>query len=287
MAVDILDTHQHLIYGDRFSYPWTDEIAALKGQSFRFEDYQLAAADTGITNTLFMEADAEDWRAETDMVLEMVDDPGTIISGVIANCRPEDPGFDAWLDTIVDRPVVGLRRILHVMPDGLSQDDAFRANIRKLSGHGLTFDLCFLGRQLAIAAELVRACEDVQFVLDHCGVPDIASGAMDPWREHIRRLAAMPNVACKISGVTAYAKPGEGAIDVVRPWVEHCLESFGWDRVIWGSDWPVCNINAGLAEWVAISREIVSGENASNQVKLFRDNAINTYGLRKRGLIGS
>ena len=140
----------------------------------------IAAADTGITSTLFMEADVEDWRAETGMVLEMVDDPDTIMSGVIANCRLEDPGFDAWLDTIADRPVVGLRRILHVMPNELSKDDAFRANIRKLSGHGLTFDLCFLGRQLAIAAELARACENVQFVLDHCGVPDIASGAMDP-----------------------------------------------------------------------------------------------------------
>ena len=180
MAVDILDTHQHLIYGDRFGYPWTDEIAALKGQSFRYEDYQHAAADTGIVNTLFMEADADNWRAETDMVLGMVDDPGTIMSGMIANCRPEVPGFDAWLDTIADRPVVGLRRILHVMPDELSQDDAFRTNIRKLSDRDLTFDLCFLGRQLAIAAELAGNCENVQFVLDHCGVPDIASGAMDP-----------------------------------------------------------------------------------------------------------
>ncbi|MGH1482630.1 MAG: amidohydrolase family protein [Geminicoccales bacterium] len=232
-----------------------------------------------------MEADAEDWRAETDMVLEMVDDPDTIISGVIANCRPEDPGFDTWLDTIADRPVVGLRRILHVMPDELSKDEAFRVNIRKLAGRGLTFDLCFLGRQLAIAADLARASENVQFVLDHCGVPDIASGEMDPWREQIRSLATLPNVACKISGVTAYAKPGEATIDVVRPWVENCIECFGWDRVIWGSDWPVCNINAGLAEWVAISRGIVANEDVSNQAKLFRDNAINTYGLRKWGLI--
>ena len=85
--------------------------------------------------------------------------------------------------------------------------------------------------------------------------------------------------------MTAYAKPGEGTNDIVRPWVEHCLECFGWDRVIWGSDWPVCNINAGLAKWVAISREIVASEDASNQAKLFRDNAINTYGLGKRSLV--
>ncbi len=283
--MDILDTHQHLIYPDRFGYPWTDEIEALAGRRFHYEDYRELAAGTGITNTLFMEADAEDWQAETDEVLAMVDNPATIISGVIANCRPEDPGFDAWLDTIANRPVVGLRRILHVMPDELSQDEAFRANLRKLSGRGLTFDLCFLGRQLGIAAELARSCENVQFVLDHCGVPDIASGSLDPWRDQIRALAAMPNVACKISGVTAYAKPGDGTINVVRPWVEHCIECFGWDRVIWGSDWPVCNINAGLVEWVAISRDIVSGEDPSNQAKLFRNNAIDIYGLGGRGLL--
>lgn len=285
MAVDILDTHQHLIYADRFGYHWTDPIPALAGQSFTYADYQRAAAGTGISSTQFMEATSEDWRAEAEMVTNMVHDSGTIISGVIAGGRPEQPDFDAWLDTIAELPVVGLRRILHVMPDELSQDEAFRANIRKLSGRGLTFDLCFLARQLTIAAELAKACENVQFILDHCGVPDIAAGTMDPWREQIRSLAALPNVACKISGVTAYAKPGEGTIDVVRPWVEHCLECFGWDRVIWGSDWPVCNINAGLAEWVAISREIVSGEDVSNQTKLFSDNAINTYGLRKRGLV--
>lgn len=279
MAIDILDTHQHLIYADQFHYAWTDPIPVLAAKSFTHDDYLEAGADAGISRTLFMEAGADDWHAETELVLAMVADPGNVVSGVVASCRPEEPGFDAWLDRITDRPVVGLRRILHTMPDEMSRDEAFRANIRKLSNLGLPFDLCFLARQLAIAADLVGSCENVQFVLDHCGVPDIASGTMDPWREQIRTLASMPNVVCKISGVTAYAKPGEGSIDIVRPWIEHCLECFGWERVVWGSDWPVCNINAGLAAWVAISREIVKGEDISNQAKLFRDNAIRIYGL--------
>ena len=283
MTIEILDTHQHLIYADRFGYQWTDPIPALAGRSFTYADYRHAAANTGISSTLFMEATSEDWRPETDMVQEMVENPDMIVSGIIAGCRPEKPDFDAWLDAIADRPVAGLRRILHVMPDELSQDDSFRSNIRKLASRGLTFDLCFLGRQLAVAADLAGSCENVQFILDHCGVPDIAAGDMDPWRERISTLAAMPNVACKISGVTAYTKSGEGSIEVVRPWVEHCLECFGWDRVVWGSDWPVCNINSGLAEWVAISREIVSGEDPQNQVKLFRNNAIRIYGLERTG----
>lgn len=208
MTIEILDTHQHLIYADRFGYQWTDPIPALAGRSFTYADYRHAAANTGISSTLFMEATSEDWRPETDMVQEMVENPDMIVSGIIAGCRPEKPDFDAWLDAIADRPVAGMRRILHVMPDELSQDDLFRSNIRKLASRGLTFDLCFLGRQLAVAADLAGSCENVQFILDHCGVPDIAAGDMDPWRERISTLAAMPNVACKISGVTAYTKSG-------------------------------------------------------------------------------
>jgi len=109
MTIEILDTHQHLIYADRFGYQWTDPIPALAGRSFTYADYLDAAADTGISSTLFMEATSEDWRAETDMVQEMVENPDMIVSGIIAGCRPEDPDFDAWLDAISERPVAGLR----------------------------------------------------------------------------------------------------------------------------------------------------------------------------------
>ncbi len=280
MSVEILDTHQHLIHPDRLRYDWTSGIPALADRAFTYQDYLAAAADTGITRTLFMETDAAEWRDETAMVLEMADDPDTIVAGVIANCRPEDgDGFDAWLDTIADTRVVGLRRILHTEPDGLSRDDGFAANIRKLAGRGLSFDMCFLERQLPIAVELAAKCEGVQLVLDHCGVPAIAGGALDPWRQHIAELAAMPHVACKISGVIAYANPGEGTADTVRPWVEHCIESFGWDRVVWGGDWPVCNLNGDLGGWVATSRALVAGEDEANQRKLFHENAARIYAV--------
>jgi len=280
MAVEILDTHQHLIYPDRNSYAWTAGIPALADQAFTYEDYSTAAAGCGITRTLFMEADADRWQDETAMVLAMADDPDTIIDGVIANCRPEDgEGFDAWLDTIADTRVVGLRRILHTEPDALSQDDAFAANIRKLADRNLTFDLCFLARQLPIAIELAGRCDGVQLVLDHCGVPAIAAGAMDPWRAHISDLAAMPHVACKISGVIAYCEQGAGTADTLRPWVEHCIESFGWDRIVWGGDWPVCNLNGDLGQWVAASRALVAAEDEANQRKLFHENAVRIYGI--------
>ena len=111
----------------------------------------------------------------------------------------------------------------------------------------LTFDLCYLARQLPIAIELAKKCPNVQLILDHCGVPDIASGELEPWRQHIREIAALPNVACKISGLPTYCKPGQATLDTIKPWVEHCIECFGVDRLVWGGDWPVVVINSTLS----------------------------------------
>ena len=284
MTIDIIDTHQHLVETDRFSYLWPKKIDALAGRAFTYVDYLSASDDTGIAETVFMEADCEDWQGETDMVLAMVADPATKMIGVIANARPEHPdGFDAWLDRVADTDVVGLRRILHETTDDVSQTDTFRANLKKLAGRNLTFDINFLARQLPIAAELVHAVDNVQFILDHCGVPDIEGGDDASWRAGIKTLAAFPNVACKISGITAYCAPGSATLDTLRPYIEYCIACFGWDRVVWGSDWPVCNINSSIRDWMAISKAVVADEDRPNQEKLFRTNAIRLYGLKRAG----
>ena len=281
MTIEIIDTHQHLIEADRLDYLWPAKIDALAGQSFTYADYLEASAGTGIGRTVFMEADCEDWKAETDMVLAMVADPETMIEGVIANARPEhEDGFDAWLDHVADTNVVGLRRILHETTDDVSKSEVFRANLRKLADRNLTFDINFLARQLPIGAELVNAVPNVQFILDHCGVPDIADGDDSGWRQGIKTLAGFPNVACKISGITAYCAPGTATIQTLKPYIEHCIECFGWDRVVWGTDWPVCNINSSISEWTAISKAAVAHEEPSNQEKLFRTNALRLYGLQ-------
>ena len=119
----------------------------------------------------------------------------------------------------------------------------------------------------------------MRFILDHCGVPDIVSGQLDPWRRHIREIASLPNVACKISGVIAYCAAGHATLEAVRPHVEHCLEQFGWDRVVWGSDWPVCTTTADLRGWVGVTRQLVGRADEGDQRKLLHDNATQIYGV--------
>ena len=285
MNPPIVDTHQHLIYPERWPYSWAAGIPQLAGKAFRYADYEKASAGAGITKAIFMETAPDDphYRDEVKFVYELAAQPGSIIEGVIASCRPEEPGnFERYLESIRHPKLVGLRRILHVMPDDLSSSPHFADNLRLLPKHGLTFDLCFLARQLPAAIALSRRCDGVQFILDHCGVPDVAGQVLDPWREHIRELAALPNVACKISGVLAYGAPKHANAAGVQPFVEHCLEQFGWDRVVWGGDWPVCNLTTTLGNWVSVSRELVKSASAADQQKLFHDNAIHIYGLNRR-----
>lgn len=275
----IVDTHLHLVYQDRFSYPWLEGAGALN-RNWHAEDYFAEAEALGIETALHMEVDVaeSDMEAETRFVTTL--DPR--VGGAIASARPENPDFPAFLERLeVINGVRGVRRVLHTSPDELSQTGTFAANIRRLGDAGLPFDLCVLARQLPVGRALVQRCPGTQFVLDHCGVPDVAGKALDPWRDDIRRLAALPNVAAKISGVVAYAG-ADWTVDDLRPFVEHVIESFGWDRVVWGSDFPVCTLTADLRRWVAATKQIVGGASEDEQARLFHRNAERIYGLEGR-----
>jgi len=281
LQMKIIDTHQHLLYPDRLGYSWCRGIAAFEGKQFRLEEYRAAAQGTGLTETLFMEVDVDEsqMKAEADFFLQLATQPDSGVAGVLAACRPEQADFPGHLESILHPKLKGLRRVLHTQPDELSQSPMFAKNLARLAEHRLTFDLCMLPRQLPLGARLVRQLPHVQFVLDHCGIPDIKGGGLDPWRRHIRELAKLPNLACKISGVVAYADPQHVAATDIRPYVEHCIECFGWERVIFGGDWPVCNLTASLGRWVEIAKEIVCVEPPERQGKFFAGNAERIYRL--------
>ena len=271
----IVDTHLHIIDRSALRYPWLAGVPALD-RDFSYEDYALQARRAGIGSVLHMEVDvdAADIDAETVYVSGLAAQSASLLAGAIAACRPEEEGFAAALDRARrDTFVKGFRRVLHVMPDELSESPLFRENLKRLSGTGLTFDLCVLPRQLPRAAALADLAPDVQFVLDHCGFPDIRGGALQSWREAISDIARRPNLVAKISGVVAYADPADWTVETLRPYVEHTIESFGWDRVVWGSDWPVCTLGGGLATWVAATHALTAGASAEERGKLLSGNA--------------
>lgn len=256
----LIDTHQHLVYPDVAGYGWTDGIPPLANRPFTLEQYQELSKDADIVATLFMETgvDDADYQAETRYVAELAKNPDSNISGIIASCRPEyDAGFSDWLDECEGLGVVGYRRVLHVMDDDLSTTDTFRRNVHALGDRNKPFDLCMLPKQLTIGHALAKACGNTTIVLNHCGVPDIAGGGLDPWRADILALAELPNVYCKLSGLLAYCAPVEATRVSISPYVNHVLETFGPNRMVWGSDWPVVELANGLPDWLSVTAGIL------------------------------
>jgi predicted TIM-barrel fold metal-dependent hydrolase len=271
----ILDTHLHLVYPDRFSYPWLADAPAIN-RPWSIEAYLAEAVPLGIAAALHMEVDVAepDIRAESAFVLTLPH-----VAGAVAACRPEHTNFVDQIEQLSAMPgIKGVRRILHQSPDELSQSDLFVENIRHLPDHDLSFDLCVRADQLPIGQRLVERAPDVTFILDHCGVPDITGAGLDPWRAHIRGLARLPNLNAKISGVVAYAGP-DWSVATIRPHVEHVIDCFGWDRVVWGSDHPVVTLTGSLTRWVEATREIIAGCSEDEQARLLHRNAERIYKL--------
>lgn len=281
-----IDTHQHLLYPGEFSYSWTNDFPALQGR-FTIDDYKEAARACEVEQTLFMEVDVDPGQhlQEAHFFAERSHSADTGIAGIVAKCLPESDDFEREIESIQSPALKGIRRVLHTQADELSQSETFRANVATLAKHDLSFDLCVTQKQLSIARELAVACPEVRFILNHCGVPNIAeheSTQCDSWKEWsfgIRAFSELPNVACKFSGITAYAKAEQRTADGLRPYLAEILGAFGADRIVWGGDWPVCNLADGLQVWSQLTDSLVAELSGDEQNKILSGNARTIYKL--------
>ncbi len=270
----IVDTHLHLIYRDRLCYPWLANVPPLHAD-FTQALYAREARRLGIVAALHMEVDVaeDDIPRETEMVRALSGEAGSLLVGAIAACRPENPDFPAYLETVLANPFVrGFRRVLHVVPDDASEGALFRENIRRLAGTGLNFDLCVLPHQIEKAIALADLAPDVSFVLDHCGVPDIKGGGFDVWKGPVAEIARRPNMSVKLSGIPAYGGD-DWTLEDLKPYFAHVAESFGFERMVWGSDWPVCTLGGGLSTWIGATQALLSGVSLEEKRRVFSENA--------------
>src|ERR1700674_1419059 len=277
----IVDAHQHLWDLDLFRYAWLKDLPVLN-RSFRMDDYRDATKGLTIEKSVHLEADVEEpfMVEETKHVLRLADRADNPLEGVVACGRPESKEFKTYLEKILGHPKLkGIRRVLHTQPDDLGQSETFIENVQFLADNGLSFDICVLAPQLPLAIGLVSLCPDVTFILDHCGVPQVREKILDPWRSNIREIAKSPNVFCKISGLVNYADPNNWTAEDLRPYVDHAIESFGWDRVLFGSDWPVCTLSASYRQWVDVLLSLTRSAGDAKQKQLFHDNDIRVYRL--------
>jgi predicted TIM-barrel fold metal-dependent hydrolase len=283
VTMPIIDTHQHLWDLSRFKLPWLKGNAKLD-RSFLMEDYRQATQGLDVVASVYMEVDVEPSQqaAEADYILDLIRRGGAPLVGAVISGRPAAEGFAAYLARYKDQPAIkGLRRVLHGndTPQGHCLEKRFVDDIRSLGKNGLSFDLCMRPAELGDAARLIAACPDTSFILDHCGNPSVRAKDLSGWKADIGRIAEQQNVVCKVSGIIASTAPGPWKADDLAPFVNHVMDEFGPDRVVFGGDWPVCTLAATYREWLSALQSIVASRPQADQKKLFFDNAIRAYRL--------
>ena len=281
--MNLIDAHVHLWDPKRLRYPWLEDLEALR-RPFLPADYHAACGPARVSRMVFVECACDPaQRTEEVAWVTQIARSEPRLAGIIAQV-PLEAGTatrDELRQLAGNALVKGIRRILQGEEDqALATRPAFVEGVRSLAQHAFTFDLCVQHSQLPGAIELVRLCPDTQFVLDHCGKPAIRDRQLDPWRKQIRDLAELPNVACKLSGLPGEADPGTWTNKDLKPYVDHVLESFGPDRVLFAGDWPVCTLAHGsLPGWLEALQELTAGQTAEERAKLFSRNASRIYRL--------
>jgi L-fuconolactonase len=216
------------------------------------------------------------WAAE-----QAKEDPK--LRGIIAHAPLEyGEQVRAYLHSLAEiTPLIrGVRRLLQGENDpAYCLRPRFIEGVQMLSEFNLSFDICVKHYQLANAVKLVRLCPNVSFILDHIGKPDIAHHLLDPWRDEITELASMQNVVCKVSGMVTEAKAENWTADDLSPYVEHVLNSFGEDRVMFGGDWSVVLLASSYTRWVNTLDQLTQHLSDNAKRKLWSENGRRVYRL--------
>jgi len=274
----LLDAHLHFWDPAARHHDW---LAAHPPLRRRFGPEDLAPGAHELTGAVFVQADCHEAEAlaEVRWVTELAQDH-PLIRGIVAYA-PVHRGRLAWDDVVAVAAsplVVGVRWLLQGRPSEEITGKALIRGLRLLAEWGLTFDLCATHDQLTAVASLVAACPQTSFVLDHLGKPPVAAGQLDPWRGDLARIASLPNVACKLSGLATEAAPGWTADDV-RPYLEHALEVFGPQRCMIASDWPVVTLAATAAHWFDVVLGVIAHLPAQQRTAVLYGTATAAYGL--------
>lgn len=272
-----IDAHQHFWSVARGDYSWLDPADPVLGRDYRPADLAPLLARHRIDATVLVQAAPT--AAETDYMLGIADATHWV-SGVVGWVDFEDPGERRRLEHYAAHPkLVGVRPMIQDIadPDWMLRPDidwAFRA----LVGLDLAFDALGFPRHLDNFLRLFGRHPDLRIVVDHCLKPDIAGGGFDAWAAGIARIAAETPAACKLSGLVTEAGPGWTAA-ALRPYADHVLACFGPQRLLWGSDWPVCTLAASYDAWLAAAEALTAGLPAADRDAVFGGNAARFYRL--------
>ena len=278
----IVDTHVHLWHPKQLRYPWLKDVPTLN-KPYLLKEYTTATEDLDIKAMVFVQCDThpDDGLKETAWVTSLAAREHRI-RGIVAWAPLEEGRLvDPFVEKLAENPLVkGIRRLIQGESVDYCIQPKFVDGVKTLGHYGLSFDLCIFHPQLANTIRLVEQCPNVQFILDHIGKPDIKNQLFEPWKQEIKALSDLTNVHCKISGLVTEADHENWNAVELQPYIEHVIDCFGFDRVIYGSDWPVSTLASDYSRWVHTLHEAVIGCSSEEIQKLFHDNAIRFYRLK-------
>jgi L-fuconolactonase len=281
--VERIDAHHHLWRYSTAEYGWIDDEMAALRHDFLPSDLKAAMVSAGIDGTIAVQARQS--LDETRWLLDLADATDAI-RGVVGWAPIAGEDFPGVMEEFDGRAKLkGLRHVIQDErdPHYILRED-FNSGIRTMVDSGLVYEILIFERHLEDAIYFVDEHPRQPFVLDHIAKPLIAAGQLEPWAARMRELARRPNVCCKLSGMVTeadwHADPARASsLATLKPYLDVAFEAFGPSRLMAGSDWPVCLLVTGYAQWFNMLRSYFAAFSEPEQAAIFGGTAIQVYGL--------
>ncbi|MEV5200805.1 amidohydrolase family protein [Streptomyces sp. NPDC053720] len=279
----IVDAHHHVWDLSVRDQDWItgDELAPLR-RNFALADLEPEARAAGVCATVLVQTVTVPDETPEFLALAHGSD---LVAGVVGWCDLTAPDVADTLAALRELPggdrLVGIRHQVQGEPDPgwLLRPDVLRG-LRAVADAGLVHDVVVQARQLPATVQAAALLPELTFVLDHAGKPPVAAGELRPWADDVRALAARPNTVCKLSGLVTEADPRAWTVRDLRPYADTVLDAFGPDRLMFGSDWPVCRLAATYGEVVDAARTLTDALTEDESARVFATTAERVYGLR-------
>lgn len=275
-----IDAHHHLWTLARGDYGWLTPQLVPIYRDFSLSDLAPHLAKSRIEGTILVQAAPTE--AETMFMLGIAE-AAEVVRGVVGWIDFDAADAAARIEAMAaQKLLVGLRPMVQdIADDDWLLRPVLAPLLTSMARHGLVFDALALPRHLPRLLEVIDRHSDLQFVLDHCAKPHLATGDIAEWKQHMAEIARRPNMVCKLSGLATEARAG-WQLDDLRPAVDHVCDCFGPQRLLWGSDWPVVDLAGGYDRWFAAAETLLADLSAADKADVFGGNAGRIY-LAKRG----
>jgi L-fuconolactonase len=273
-----IDAHHHLWRYSPEEYGWIDDSMTMLRRDFLPRDLSAEMRSAFVDGAITVQA--RQTLEETRWLLDLADQNDEI-RGVVGWAPIADEKFPEVLEGFSTRPrLKGLRHVVQAEPDEdfLLRKD-FNRGIRALRDTGLVYDILIYERHLPQTIQFVDRHPEQAFVLDHIAKPRIREGVLEPWKTQIRELAQRENVSCKLSGIVTEADWKQWNLESLRPYLNTVMEAFGPQRILAGSDWPVCLVACGYAQWFGLLEQYLPGFSQAERDAIFGGNAERIYRL--------